>query len=157
MERDREVWSVFVYVLGGKRGGWRISSSSYPSPSFGFVLFWPTFFKTCIFLWLVSTGLFLNKTEKRPVAMGRLHCVALTGQLWGMEEGKRIVHEGLRMCEECRRRRSAVIQRLPQGVERGMEGEERRTLQRTEQSNMPWYTSPGNSLDLPPCAPIAYS
>lgn len=148
MERDGEVWSVFVYVLGGKRG-WRISSSSYPSPHFWFC-FGPLFLRLAFFLWLVSTGLFLNKTEKRPVGMGRLHCVALTGQLWGMEEGKRIVHEGLRVCEECRRRR-AVIQRLPQGVERGMEGEERRT----EQSNMPWYTSPGNNLDLPLCAPIA--
>lgn len=46
-----------------------------------FVLFRPIFFKDLLFLWLVSTELFSNKTGKKPVGMGRLHCVALTGQL----------------------------------------------------------------------------
>lgn len=70
-----------------------------------------------------------------------------------------MVREGLRVCEECRRWGIAATQRLPQGVEEGggWTGEERRAKGRTEQSDAQRYTSTGNTLDLAPCAHIAYS
>lgn len=63
------------------------------------------------------------------------------------------------MCEECRRWGIASTQRLPRGVEEGggWTGEERRTKGRTEQSDARRHTSTGNTLDLAPCAHIAYS
>lgn len=60
------------------------------------------------------------------------------------------------VCEECRWGECGYTKATP-GCGRGMEGEERRTKGRTEQSNIPWYTSSGNTLDPALCAHIAYS
>lgn len=53
---------MFVYVWGGERG---LKESLHPlthPPHFFFVL--AQFFKTCLFLWLVSAEPFLNKAGR---------------------------------------------------------------------------------------------
>lgn len=73
-----------------------------------------------------------------------------------MEEGRRMVHEGLRVCEECRRGECSYTKATP-GCGWGDGGGRRQDEAEDRQSNIPWYTSPGNTLDLALSAHIAYS
>lgn len=46
-----------------------------------FVLFWPIFFKDLLFLWLVSTELFSNKTGKKARGDGEAALCRLNGAI----------------------------------------------------------------------------
>lgn len=117
--------SVFLYVWRGKRG---LTSSSYPSPTFFCLCFGPIFFKTCLFLWLVSAELFLNKAGRlaeKACGDGEAALCCLNGAIVrrGGGEGESFMRtEGVRGVCVLGGGGAGATQRLPQGVEGGYGG-----------------------------------